>query len=107
DEAERDDADPDEDDAGGRQSLGQVAHHWRPRCVGSRASRSASPTRLNDSASTTIAMPGKNTSHGAPRKKDWLSKMMLPQEGVGGRTPTPRNDSIASNITVVAMPSVA
>ena len=32
--------------------------------------------------------------------------MMLPQDGVGGRTPTPRNDRVASSRTVVAIPSV-
>ena len=32
--------------------------------------------------------------------------MMLPHEGCGGCTPTPRKESVASSSTVVATPSV-
>jgi hypothetical protein len=53
-------------------------------------SRSASPMRLKASASARIAAPGKKTSQGAAWKYVWFSKMMLPQDAVGGCTPMPR-----------------
>ena len=49
------------------------AHQSRPRWVGSSASRSASPTRLNDKATSRIAAPGMNTSHGAVANQVWFS----------------------------------
>src|SRR5690606_1125798 len=101
---ERDDADAEQHAGGLQQALREIADHRRS--ARSRASRSASPRRLNDSEVSTMAMPGKITSQGASRKYDWLSLMMPPQLGAGGCTPTPRNDSDASSSTVVEMPSV-
>ena len=50
------------------QAPGKVGgHQSAPLCVGSSTSRSASPTRLNASASSSTAAPGMNTNHGA----DW------------------------------------
>ena len=53
-----------------REPAEQEARHGgqRPRCVGSSASRKASPTRLKESAISRTATPGKNTSQGASRK---------------------------------------
>ena len=57
---------PDQNGDGLNQPAEQIGdHQYRPFCVGSRISRSASPTRLKPSASMMIARPGKNTSHGA------------------------------------------
>src|SRR5207249_4575768 len=89
-----------------RQPADRVDSHQRLRSCGSMASRKVSPTRLKASEVSRIAAPGNATSHGASRKYDWLSLIVPPQLGVGGRTPTPRNDSDASNITVVDTPSV-
>ena len=50
------------------QPAAEIGDHARPLCVGSRMSRSASPTRLKASASARIAAPGKNTSQGAAWK---------------------------------------
>ena len=40
-------------------------HQPLPRCVGSRMSRKASPTRLKDRAVSRMTAPGMNTSQGA------------------------------------------
>ena len=70
----RDDEEKDEGDEGhadqDQQRLHQAAediggHQYRPFCVGSRISRSASPTRLKPSASRMMAAPGMKTSQGA------------------------------------------
>src|SRR5665647_839104 len=54
-----------------QQASANIADHQdRPRCVGSNSSRSASPRRLNASASMTIATPGRKTSQGAVAKYD-------------------------------------
>ena len=43
-------------------------HQPLPRCVGSRRSRKASPTRLKDNAVARMKAPGMKTSHGAAWK---------------------------------------
>src|SRR6185312_15694532 len=43
----------------------RVGHQMRPRSLGSRASRSPSPIRLNPSTESTIATPGKTARNGA------------------------------------------
>ena len=46
----------------------EKGHQPRPLWVGSRMSRSASPTRLNDKAVSRITAPGMNTNQGADSK---------------------------------------
>src|SRR5690606_33292998 len=67
-----------------------------PRMRGSRASRSTSPMKLK--AITTIAMaaPGKTLIHQAVVRYDCPSAIIWPHDGVGGWTPRPRNESVAS-----------
>ena len=66
--------DADEDEQRLAEAAGEVmAHQSRPRWVGSSASRSASPRRLNARASSRIAAPGMNTSHGAVANQVWFS----------------------------------
>ena len=69
-EAERDKRHADENDERGAEAAEKIGdrHARRPRWVGSSASLSPSPTRLKASATTRMAMPGKNTIHGAFRK---------------------------------------
>ena len=65
---EGDDADAQKDQRRLDQPPDQVSRHQRcPLCVGSRTSRSASPTRLKARARSRIAAPGMKTSQGA----DW------------------------------------
>src|SRR5690606_22304563 len=74
---------------------------------GSSASRSPSPTRLKASTVTTIARPGNVASHHAPNSTSLPSATILPHEGAGSGTPSPRNESPASSTIVLPMPSVA
>ena len=61
-----DQADADQDEDRLDQPAGDIGEHqYRPFWVGSRMSRSASPTRLKPSARRMMAKPGKKTSHGA------------------------------------------
>src|SRR5262249_46929887 len=72
-----------------------VGHQLR--CLGSRMSRSASPSRLVPNTARLMAMPGKMTSHGAVRTYSAADcESMRPQEGNGSGTPRPRNESEAS-----------
>ncbi len=65
---EGDGGDAEQDQRGLHQAAGEIGRHQcLPRSVGSSRSRSASPTRLTASASSTMAKPGMNTSQGA----DW------------------------------------
>ena len=71
------------------------------------ASRSESPSRLNASTVIVIASPGSITRRGSVTNRLMWSASIVPQVGVGGGTPTPRYDSVASNRIVAAMPSEA
>jgi len=59
-------------------------------------SRSASPSRLNDTTVNTIARPGKTLIHHAWRMKSRPSFSARPHVGVEGLTPNPRNDKVDS-----------
>lgn len=53
---------------------------------------------FSDSTVTSISRPGKTVAHQPPVSTMFLpSAMTLPQDGSGGRTPAPMNDSEASN----------
>src|SRR5215469_12209151 len=64
---------------------------------GSSASLIPSPSRLKARVVRSSAMDGKIRNHHEVVYHDRESEIMLPQLGVGGTTPTPRNDSVASN----------
>src|SRR6185436_12581941 len=73
---------------------------------GSSASRRPSPKRLKPSTVTKMARPGKSDSQRLAWMKATLALRSQPQLGVGGWVPSPRNDSVASTMIDVAMPSV-
>ena len=56
---------------------------------------------------TKIAKPGKSMRSGAIWNQCVTSDSIPPQVGVGGRTPTPRKDSAASNRMLVGISKVA
>src|SRR6185503_8083941 len=74
---------------------------------GSTASRRASPTRLAESTVPRMARPGKIAFQGAVTSTDLASRIMPPQDGVGGCTPSPRKESPASTRMTSPTPSVA
>src|SRR5258706_8747682 len=78
----------------------QLAHfqdaHTRFAIFGSSVSRSPSPRMLTASTVTARKTPGKNTLCGNSMNCTRPSAMMLPQVGMSGGRPTPRNDRIAS-----------
>src|SRR5580698_5173247 len=84
-------------------SIGVPSRH-RPR--GSSASRSPSPTRLNDSTHRKIASPGNTASQGACDRNRCAELSIDPQDGSGGCCPSPRNDSDASAMIAAAIASV-
>src|SRR5262249_8959876 len=65
--------------------------------LGSSASRSPSPTRLNASVVRKRKSPGNTIIHQATVKMEPASESILPHEGVVAGTPIPRNESAASN----------
>src|SRR6266513_796687 len=70
---------------------------------GSSASRSPSPTRLKASGVRKRNRPGKSISHQATVNRVPASESICPHDGVVGGTPTPRNDSAASNRMLLGM----
>ena len=52
-------------------------------------------------------MPGMEISHGSKNIRPLASEIIRPQDGVGGCTPSPRNDSAASSRMACAISSVA
>src|SRR5215813_2371365 len=64
---------------------------------GSSASLIPSPSRLKARVVRSSAADGKIRNHHEVVYHCRESEIMLPQLGVGGITPTPRNDSVASN----------
>src|SRR2546428_13059487 len=67
------------------------------RSLGSHASRSVSPNRLNPSTARLIARPGKIASQGACSMNARPVLLSIkPHDGVGGWGPRPRNESVAS-----------
>src|SRR5215218_499114 len=65
--------------------------------LGSSASRSPSPSRLNASTVSSSAAPGKTMYHHCVSKLSEASAIIQPQLAVGGETPTPRNERDASS----------
>jgi hypothetical protein len=62
---------------------------------------------LNDSAASTMASPGKTAIHGAWVMNCWAPASITPSDGVGGCTPSPRNDSTASSMIARGIAMVA
>src|SRR5216117_2650439 len=52
-------------------------------------------------------MPGAAATHGAFTSVSLPDAIMLPQDGVGGWTPRPRNDRPASSMIALPIPSAA
>src|SRR6267142_1704187 len=71
------------------------------------ASRRPSASMLKPSTASRIASPGNTTTHGACSMKPRPSESISPSDGVGGRTPTPRNDSAASTRIAIAISTEA
>ena len=78
-------------------------------CFGSRYSRSPSPKKLKAMTVSAMARPGNSSSWGAICSvvMSRASSIIVPQEGAGGGTPKPRNDSEASDKIAPAMPKLA
>src|ERR1700693_3167940 len=87
----------------GGESRRQPRHSRR----GSSASRRPSPNRFSDSTRMKIASPGQTAIHGACDMKFLAVLSMLPQEGLGGCWPRPRNDRLASAMIAAAVARVA
>src|SRR5260221_14353319 len=73
---------------------------------GSRASLTPSPSRLKARVVRSSAADGKIRNHHEVVYHDRESEIMLPQLAVGGTTPTPRNDRVASNTIALGTSSV-
>src|SRR6185503_14306333 len=78
---------------GDRQQRGGGDAGHRRLSLGSSASRMPSPSRLSASASSTMATPGNTAIHGASRNSGCALASMTPNDGVGGRMPSPRKES--------------
>src|SRR5438105_12539806 len=85
----------------------QLSH--RLRCLGSRYSRNPSPIKLKAKTVRAIARPGKINACGAACRveRSRASSIITPQDGAGGGTPRPRNESDASDNTAPAIPRLA
>jgi D-arabinose 1-dehydrogenase-like Zn-dependent alcohol dehydrogenase len=81
--------------------------HRRRLTRGSSWSRRPSPSMLTASTVTARKMPGKRMLCGKTRNSARPSAMMLPQVGVSGGMPTPRNERIASSRMAEAQTNVA
>src|SRR5436190_15564057 len=82
-------------------------HQIRPRSLGSRASRRASPIRLKPRAEMTIAMPGMIASHGATWRYSFVLVSIAPHSGLAGSwSPSPRKLRAATSMIAVASASV-
>ena len=78
------------------------------RSFGLSASRSQSPMMLTDNTSVTRPMAGNSVIHHSPENRYSLPmRINVPREGFVGGTPTPRKDSVASEIMASARPMVA
>src|SRR5690606_28611888 len=110
---ERDVVEREQGAAAGGELHAQVADFEKSRhcSLGLSASRSQSPSRLTDMHSSTSARPGDITSHHSPEKRKVLPLLIIvPSEGEGGGTPTPREGSggtgmMACATLIVAMTS--
>ena len=66
-----------------------------------------SPSRLNASTVSVMAMPGKIMSHGARNSSLRPRPSMSPHSAAGGCTPRPKKPSAAASRMAVEMPRVA
>src|SRR5205085_11986563 len=82
--------------ADAEQFVGHRAPHMRRARRGSRRSRSPSPNKLTESTTSASAAPGAKIVHGARLRNSRLCAIMLPQVGISGGVPAPRNDRPAS-----------
>ena len=73
----------------------------RYRSLGSRASRSASPSRMKHRTVTLRNRLGNSSRCGAVRSSAWPWLICSPQEIAGSCRPMPRNDSVASAAMIV------
>src|SRR5205085_8626376 len=76
---------------------GKAGHLIHRSALGSSASRSPSPSRLNASTVSSSAAPGNTMYHHCVSKLSDASAIIQPQLAVGGDTPTPRNERAASS----------
>ena len=74
--------------------------------LGSRASRTPSPKKVNESMVTAMAIDGNTQRCQYERRNCWFSPTIWPHEGVGGLMPTPMNESAASVKMAVGIPKV-
>src|SRR5207244_843951 len=72
----------------------EEAHLSKP--LGSSTSLIPSPKRLKASVAAKMLSPGSSARYGACWMYDCASESIVPQDGVGGWTPSPRNESSAS-----------
>src|SRR5690606_26091369 len=80
-------------------------HQFRP--SGAVTSRRPSPSRLIDSTRRKSATPGIVISQALKNMNSRPSEIISPQDGIGGWTPSPRNESAASRMMACAISSVA
>ena len=59
--------------------------------LGSKKSLNPSPSRLNPTTASAMAIPGNIAVHGASSKKLLASLSINPHDGVGGGVPKPKN----------------
>src|SRR5262249_47356063 len=64
--------------------------------LGSSASRTPSPKKVNESMVTAMQIAGNTQRCQYERRNCWFSPTICPHEGVGGLIPTPMKDSAAS-----------
>ncbi len=73
---------------------------------GSSASRTPSPNTFSERTVSTSIAPGTIARCGAVAIRSMPSSIIVPQEGLGGRTPAPRKESAASSRMALAIRSV-
>src|SRR4026208_1968442 len=83
-----------------------VSSCWGYFSLGSRASRTPSPKKVNESMVTAMAIDGNTHRCQWERRDCWFSPSIWPHEGVGGLMPTPMNESAASVKMAVGIPKV-
>src|SRR5690606_8925095 len=75
------------------------AKPFRYLSLGFKASRSQSPRTLTDRTRKTSAATGRSVIHHSPEKRKLLPTLIrVPSDGVVGGTPTPRKESVASEM---------
>src|SRR5262249_26091873 len=82
---------------------GRRRHQRLPARLGSKVSRSASPRKVKPGVGMMMGSPPAITGQGDSRMEEEPSLTVLPQEGVGGRTPRPRKLIPASIATTTGI----